>query len=75
MTEVVVTVRWEGNRLNAGPFKVGEITAPQDLPKPFHRHNAEWIGTTEFGHAEYFDTEAEARAAVEQAAIKALKGE
>lgn len=72
MTEVVVKLRWEGHTLFANGLVAGRILVINDSrADPVIGCHYDQIG----GRVSIHATEAEARAAVEQAAIKALKGE
>lgn len=69
MTEVVVKMRWEGHRLYIGSMNAGEVSRASS--------GEPWLAFTDLdlNLVVGWPSEAEARAAVEQAAIKALKGE
>ena len=71
MADLTVTVklRWEGPIYRAGPFSVGRVSKLPTID------GSPWCAFPEFGiQCTFHATEAEARAAVETAAIKALGG-
>ena len=74
--EVTIKLRWSGNILFIGCYAAGNVSPPLPADRRMRGidfHPDDWIAAPVHGYGSYHATEAEARAALEVAVIKALE--